>query len=487
MGKEEVKKQSPVEEAGFHEEVAEDFLITSFGGYVKTGYPRPKRRLRLVYESDKASLEYTYFWFLNAARQDFGFGEVIKTIDTFGASENSSFWGLTEQRKGIQQDRTSQYLQTIGKMTQDLFKIVREIRILKERLALYEGVRRGRQADDIALKGYWVDLVEGKQGQVANIYAMAQQVGFGTLPDLFFSIFVDDDDDVGKVVDEKAKEFNDKVKEVLKRKLATYRTWRKHTEEEMRNRHRFTLRYMRQHWSTIQMYMSWIKPYLRNVQKLQAPEAYDKNPDLISSFEGALIEIEFVARQASHDDKKRVATVLATFNYRVKPQMQFQAESYQHRGPVHVGRVEVSLRSYAWKKKDVENYIKLKERETLELIGMVDKSLKDAMDAMGEELLRYLREAGEEVTLEQDAAKAKPMEAPKMNLFEPFLAIFGGFKEIFMLPAGPLLDAFKEMRGKKQEKDDRSEQYKEKPAGTAAKLSYQMYKNYKKSNQMVTW
>src|SRR3989338_5379477 len=126
--------QSPIEQAGFEEEGAEEYNVGAYGAYVKTGFPRPYRRYRLVYESQAASLEHTYFWVYNHAVQDMGFGDVVKTLDTFSASENSSFWGLTEQRKGIQQDKAAQYLQVIGRMTQDLFKLVREIRILKERL-----------------------------------------------------------------------------------------------------------------------------------------------------------------------------------------------------------------------------------------------------------------------------------------------------------------------------------------------------------------
>ncbi len=471
---------------GFEEEVAEEYLLQNFGAYVKTGFPKPLRRYRLVYESERASMEESYFWVLNACRQDFGFSDVTKTLDTFAASENSSFWGVTESRKGIQQDRASQYLATVNKMIKELFQIVREIRLIKERTILYDGVKVGKQADDVALKTYWTDLAEGGSRNQMNIYQMAQQVGFGSLPDLFFGIFVPPGEDVSSVVDKKASEFNDKVKSVLKQKLAKYEAWRKETENELKTRHRFMIKHLRQYWKSIQMYISWLKPYLRNVQKLQSPDKYDKNPDLISSFEGALMEIEFIARKAGQPGKPS-PTVLVTFNYRVKPEMQFRDESYQHKGPVHVGRIEFSIRSYGWSDEDVKAYIQYREQETLDLLGLMDDTLGAAMEELGDELLQYLKESGENV--EPIGKKYSPQEEkPEMpkgpSVFEPFTALFGGFKDMVMMPAGPLVDSFRVNRKQEKKEGIRGDSG---VAKAAAGISFNVYKNYKKSHGMPAW
>jgi hypothetical protein len=478
--KEEVSK---IAEAGFEEEISEEFNVSSYNAYVKTGFPRPSRRYRLVYESQQASVEHTYFWVYNHLLQDFGFSDIVKTVDTFAGSENSSFWGLTEQRKGIQQDKASQFLATIGRMVKELFQIVREIRILKERLRLYKEAAEGKQASDIALKGYWVDFVEGGAKGGANIYTMAQQLNFGTLPDIFYGTYVKDSDDVDKIVEEKAKEFNTKVKEVLKRKLALYMAWKKETEIELKVRERFTLRYLRQHWAIIRMYSAWVRPYLRNVQKLTAPDKYDRNPELISSFEGALMEIEFIARQAPKE-KGISQTVLATFNYRVMPQMAFNAES--NRGAVHLGRVEFSIRCYGWTQADVDAYIKFRDQETLALIETVDGSVKDAMEALGKDLMDYLREAGEVVDdpkADENAAKPKKPVAPSSNLFEPFTELYKGVKEMALLPFGgnlfPSKEEKTEVRGSSKEAI--------KAANGSASIAFNVYKNYKKAHGMVSW
>ena len=290
---------------------------------------------------------------------------------------------------------------------------------------------------------------------------------------------------VDAVVEREAKEFNQKVKEVLRRKLASYMAWREETYKELLSRERFTLRYLRQHWAIIRMYMSWIKPYLRNVQKLQAPDKYNRNPELISSFEGALMEIEFLARKPSQkwengksSIKKPMPVILATFSYRVKPQLQFQADSYQNRGAIHVGRVEVSLRTYGWTQEDIESYMAYREQETLELLALVDQSVQDAMDALGDELKKYLREAGEAVPEDEKKEEKKEAKVP-LGLFEPFVALFSGVKEMAVMPFEELFPAKQEVK-----KGGRGDM---KIASKANGAAFNMYKNYKKAHGMPAW
>lgn len=482
-----------LQSVGFSEEVAEDYNAGSFGAYVKTGFPKPQRRYRLVYESQQASLEHTYFWVYNHLLQDQGYSDIIKVVDTFSSSENSSFWGMTEQRKSIQQDKASNFLAIIGKMVKELFQIVNEIRILKERLKLYKGSGEGKHADDVALKGYWVDFVDGNsKGGAAggmNIYGMASQLGFGTLPDLFYKIYVKDNGDIDAAIKDQASEFNDKVKEVLKRKLALYMAWKTETEREFKVRERFTLRYLRQHWAIIKMYSAWVRPYLRNVQKLTSPGKYDKNPELISSFEGALMEIEILAKKAAGPGKPH-SVVLVTFNYRVSPQMAFRADGGQQ-GAIHVGRIEMSCRGYGWTQEDIDAYLLYREEETMELLELVDSSVKDAMDALGSDLREYLKESGETANLgpdpnEQPAVDPKKNKPQSASIFEPFSALYGGFKDMVTIPFGS--DFFKFAEDKKPAPRGWSgDRFTSDARNTAAKTSFAVIKFYKKAHGMPSW
>ena len=92
-------------------EVSEEFR----GSLKKTGYPAPARRYRLHYEGYNISIEEPYFWTLHYLRYFGGFPRIDKITDVFAAAENSAFFGASQQRIGLQQDKVSQFLATIGK------------------------------------------------------------------------------------------------------------------------------------------------------------------------------------------------------------------------------------------------------------------------------------------------------------------------------------------------------------------------------------
>ncbi|MEK6968598.1 MAG: hypothetical protein AABX51_08285, partial [Nanoarchaeota archaeon] len=250
---------------------------------ILTGYPEPDGKLKyhMVFETNQQYIEEHYYWILHNLRYDFGFTHYDKITDIFAASEQSAFFGVSEQRLALQQDRISQFLRGISDMMKALFQLVREIRIIDERLTFYnDSFNRGQEAQgsEITLKGIWIDQVEGGVKNAGSVYGLAQTVGFSILPDLFFRIKIDDkgldkyaynweefqQKTVGfpEKIDEMITklDFNEKVKEVLKRKLTQYYIWKVRTFKELCVRKKFTVKYLRQHYDTIKLYMGWIKP-----------------------------------------------------------------------------------------------------------------------------------------------------------------------------------------------------------------------------------
>src|SRR3989338_8187183 len=337
------------------DEVEVQFMQLMEQDWPKPGKAQPFTR-RVFYESFQKSIEACYFWSLNHWRYDQHMPIIEKITDTFAAAEHSSFFCVQQQRLGLQQDKISQYLATIGKMVKELFQIVREIRILRERLDLYEKSYHNDYAAEISLKGYWIDLVEGGAKNPASVYGMARELGFTTLPDLFFSAPPMPSSSVQSYIE--SLKFNRKVREVLARKLKTFIIWKEHTYRELKSRRLFTLKYMRQHYDIIKMYMTWVKPYLKNIRRLSMDENKMASPHLISSFEGAMIEIEFLALKPFAGGMC-YSVMDVHFDYRTRPEMKFVQEGYQ-RGPIHVGRVMVTFRSYAWTKMQLEQYKKFR-------------------------------------------------------------------------------------------------------------------------------
>ncbi|MDO8480846.1 MAG: hypothetical protein Q7S65_03430, partial [Nanoarchaeota archaeon] len=365
-----------------------------------TGYPASLRRYRLFVEAHNMSIEEPYFWVKEYLQQRVGFPGLIKITDVFSASENSSFFGASQQRLGLQQDKVSQYLATIGKMVKELFQLIRELRILDERLGYYADSFKPRSnsrgSAEITLKGIWVDMVEQGAKNPASVYGMAREVQFITLPDLFFNIHPFAQEDVDDTVEREAGQFNKKVREVLKRKLRSYLAWKEHTYEEMKNRRIFTLKYLRQHYEIIKMYLMWVKPYLKNIERLTMDTQKMDSPDLLNAFETSVIEVELLAtKEAKGSEGELFECILCSFYFRTRPEMNYQQE-YQ-RGPIHVGRVEMNFRGYIWSPEQIEKYQKLRDREDFKLLGIVDGSVKAAMESLGDEMERYLREAGDDL------------------------------------------------------------------------------------------
>ncbi|MFH1589686.1 MAG: hypothetical protein ABIB43_03920 [archaeon] len=460
----------------------EPYLEGSFSTYYKSGYPPAVKKYRLMFESFTASIEENYFWVVSQLRRDQGYRDIHKITDTFSASEQSAFWGAAQTRMKIQQDNVSQYLIAIGKLVRELFQIVRELRIIDERLVMYDEWKISKSAD-VSLKGLYVDMVEGASKNPSSVYGLAQQVGFTILPDLFFNTHVHSTAEVDSVVD--ATKYNKAIKNVLKRKLYSYVTWKIKTDKELRDRKKFQLKYLRQHWAVIKMYMDWLKPYLRNIRRMQMSEKHVESVDIISAFETSMTEIEIMAVKPEMKGYRPV--IISTFHYRTRPDMTFQQDNYAHRGPIHVGRVLMEFRAYSWTDKDIDKYKNYRRAESMKLFSVIDESVKAAVESLGDTLENYLKEAGE--SIDSDEKETPKKKKNNYGMLEPFLAVFKGFGELFgaIIP----MPNFKS-DGPKVKKESASyklgaKSAKKKASEIAKTNAWLIYKNFKKAHKMITW
>lgn len=446
-------------------------------------YPKPLSRYFITFEAYHQSIEPVYFWCLNQLK-DLGFGWIEKMLDIYAASEQASFYGGAAQRLSFAQDKASQLLQLIGQfIRRDLFQLIRDIRWIDERIKFHEDARKGIEAAEITLKGIWTDLVDGVvQGQriSANIFQLAQQLNFISLPDFFFSTNPKTVEEVDKLVDKL--ETTAPLANVLKRKLAEYLVWKDKNYEELKQRRNFELRYLRQQYNIIRIYMAWVKPYLKHVEHLQADISKLSTAELVSSFEGSMVEIEMLGANIPEGNKDVFSCILMTFEYRTRPSLEFQREGYQHRGPVHVGETKITWRSYAWTKEQIEDYKKMKEKEDVQLLSMIDSSINEAMKAIGADLFEYLRKAEEIVEEEKKPEVKQEVELP--GLMDPFKAIYAGFKD-FAYAFVPISKKSKPKIAKAEQ--ERIGNEKKTAEGIARKLTFVHYKSFKKSNGMLAW
>ncbi|MEK6853574.1 MAG: hypothetical protein AABX64_02730 [Nanoarchaeota archaeon] len=465
-----------LKEYGFGEERAE--IIT--GEYQTTGFPESLRHCRLLWEVFDLGLEEPYFWILDYFKDAFPIIEKLE--DSFAAAENSAFFGVTQQRLGAQQDKISQFLAQVGKMIKELFQMVRELRIIDERLDYYNGVeselsksisQRGK-SHEITLKGLFVDLVQGGGKSAASVYGMARELEFITLPDLFFDAPpLKNTGELERHIESLSQNFNKNVLRVLQRHLNQYLEWRTRTHKEHMQRKIFQLKYLKQHFDVIKMYLTWVKPYLRHVRALTLKGKSMSSAEMVSAFEGSMLDVEILARKPLEPSKKASSCVLATFNYRTRAEMKVQQEGYQ-RGPIHIGKMVVTFRAYAWTNEQVDNYKKLKDKEMFDLFGDVSSSVQAAMESLGQELYHYLEEAEGKAVQEKKAAEKKPAK----TFTEKFLGDF-------YTPRGA-----KESRKTRKQEGLAAAQAMadaEKCEGAAKFHAFNVFHLFKKAHRMVAW
>jgi len=253
---------------------------------------KPIVKNEIHYENFQEGIEKFYFTIVDII-EDMGY-TINKTEDQFLTSPGSAQWQVFEQRKAVQQEKASQYLANIGRMTKDMMVLYRELKIQDERLGFYKESDKGSDSAELSLKSLWIDLVEGGSKNPSSVLGLAHQVGFITLPDLFFRLNPKTSDEVDKQVNKV--ETNTQVKNVLKRKLTQYVHWKERTYQELTTRRHFNIKYLAQHFDVIKMYLEWVKPYLKNVKHLTQQSEKGKAYQLLQTSESSISDIEIVAK-----------------------------------------------------------------------------------------------------------------------------------------------------------------------------------------------
>lgn len=224
--------------------------------------------------------------------------------------------------------------------------------------------------------------------------------------------------------------------------------------------------------------MNWVKPYLKHIEKLQAPPDKMNSAQIISSFEGSLVDVEVIGRYFVGGNKKLYSCVMISMEYRTRPQMQYAAEGGYHRGPIHVGVAKIYWRMYAWTEEQINNYIAMRNREDIELLAGIDKSLKDAMESMGEDFDKYLKEAAG--TEPEEEKKKETLKGPRVDYFQPIKDVYGGGKDF--------LSALRSSFGlPKQKKGDPLAGERAGATKMAKLWGWFSYKLFKKGHKMLTW
>ena len=208
-------------------------------------------------------------------------------------------------------------------------------------------------------------------------------------------------------------------------------------------------------------------------------------PDIIAAFETSIIEVEILAKKPhgkvkmGEKDINIYQVILMHFWFRTRPEMSYVQEGYQ-KGPLHIGLVQMTFRAYAWSDKDIDLYKKMREQEDFRLLGIIDASVKAAMEALGDELMRYLEEAGEEMKKKEEKKEVKPP-----TVVSPLTDVYKGFRDMFTLYKGVKKTPAPKMPSKKEayELEKIRKSAEDKIKGTM----WGIYHHFKKHHGMLNW
>lgn len=385
----------------------------------------PVREHKLSYNSTAETLEPVYFWILDLMNNFFG-GKVEKLVDNFTASPGGGYFAEMGQRKSIMQKNVSDTLATVGVVTKSIINIIYDLREFEIRLEHYTRAKSENKKDGesglLALKEIWMNNVDMKRG-VGSINSLSQQLNFITLRDAFMA--------VNSLKDVENLDLNERVKRILKSRVAEFLDWKDLSEKELRKRFEIQKNYLRSQVNMLQLYSRWVKPYLKTAAKLEMKEE-GRSPEIISSFNTIVLELAIFGKNKVNVEEEKAkrtlpknlkepkkgyySVVLVEFHFRGIPY-----KMGQHY--VFGGKVDVSFQAYGLSEDELNALeTELKKSDIEDVFKLIEGSTTESLDRLKEDIDYFLEGKKPE---EKEEEKEKPEDT------NPFSALFGDIKKFF--------------------------------------------------------
>jgi len=439
-------------------------------------YQEPVRKHELIYDSSSDGLEPVYFWILDLMNSFFS-GKVEKLVDNFISSPGSGHFSELSGKRSIMQKNVTESMGTINTVIKSIINIIYDLKDFEIRLEHYEAAKSDdknkKEAGMLALKQIWMDNVDIKRGQGA-LHAMAQNLNFVTARDAFY--VVNSVDEVQKL------DLNDRVKRLLKPRIAEFLKWKELSEKEIQKRFAVEKNYLKSQVNMLQLYSRWVKPYLKSAQQLEMQGA-EKSPELVTTFNTIVLELTIFGKnlinvkeesrianlpqQLKKPKREYYSVVMIDFHFRGIPQ-----KAGQHY--VFGGRTTVNFQAYSLNDEELKALTQeLKKSDMEEVLKLIEGSTTESIDQLQEDIDHFLKEK-EGLHQEQE----KPQDT------NPFSALFSPlFKKKQKSEPKPK----KEVDIKKIKKDSYAEALIRKLAADKAEdVCFKIFDVYKKAHGMAS-
>ncbi|MEM3074620.1 MAG: hypothetical protein QW727_01610 [Candidatus Pacearchaeota archaeon] len=378
----------------------------------------PSQSHTLVYDSPTETLEPLYFWILNFLNNLFS-NDVEKLSDNFTSSPGSGHFSELGSKRTAMQERVMAILGGINQVIKTIVNIVYDLKDFEIRLKHYEAAnstkKEEREAGILALKQIWMDNVDIKRGQ-GSINALTQgNLQFVTLRDAF--MVADSVSNVDKI------DLNDRVKRILKPRVAEFFEWKKLSEQELKKRFNIEKNYLRSQVNTLKLYSRWIKPYLKAAAQLEMKDA--RRPELVTVFNTMVLELTLMGKKAV-DVKELILRAELPSGIKIPKRKYYEVVIVdlnfvgipQRPGGQHYafgGRANVTFKAYAMNEEELKFFkSELEKSEMNDVMKLIEGSTTESLDELQKDIDYFLNDN-----------KKNEKKKPDIN---PFVALFSIFK-----------------------------------------------------------
>ena len=418
---------------------------------------------KLVYDSPAEQLEPVYFWILDFMN-DSGL-EVEKLVDNFAASPGSGYFAELGARATKMQEEAMKVLGTVNTVIKSIINLIYDLKEFEIRLKFYDMAKskdpEEREAGLLALKQIWIDKVDIQKGR-GSINVLTHELMFATLRDAFMA--AKSVEDVDKM------DLNERVKRILKPRLAEFFQWKERSEAELRKRFEIEKSYLKSQVGALKLYSRWARPYLKAAEELMMKEKL-KEPALVKAFNTLILELCLLGKEKINVDKEVDAGNLPR-NFRNKKWkrnyyscvlVDFSFRGIPSRTPaghyLFGGKAEVSFKAFALnddelkllekelEKKDIEESLKLVETITEEslsqitkdvehFLGKEEKGEKEKKEESKPSFLKLFKTEKKETEIEKDSyAESLIREVAERKAADTCFKIYDTYKKAHKMPS----------------------------------------------------
>jgi hypothetical protein len=389
-------------------------------GEINPRYKNAVWEHKIVYDSTSDQLEPIYFWILDFMKEKLT-PNVEKLEDNFAASPGGGFFSEMGAKTTKMQEEGMKIMGTINTLIRTIINLIYDLKDFEIRLKQYDNLQdkesKTAEAAQLSLKNVWLDKVDMPMRGRGSIHQMTYELGFTTLRDAFLA--VKSISDVDKL------DLNDRVKRVLKPRLAEYYAWQERSEQELRKRFEIEKSYLKSEVSALKLYTRWAKPYLQNAEELRMRAGTSNkktgkitDPEIVNAFNTMILDLKIlgtkehkpidlarereIPREFENEKFKRTyySCVLVHFKFRGLPYRTPQGHY------VFGGRAEITMKGYALNSDELEVLRKEIDKDDLvTALNLVQDTTESSLKQLQEDLEHFIEEKPKEEKKEEEKKK----------------------------------------------------------------------------------